>query len=215
MKNNIKESKKEINRRKLIDAAAKVFSENGYVETSIKNITDEAGMAVGSFYTHFTSKEDILAQIYEEISLLSVKTALEVCTDDKNVVKKFVMAMTCTICVYVKNKNLAKILLIKSMGINETFEKKQWEILNNINNFLTGILKHLKEEHDAIINDINICSVILSQSIFGVITNWLRDELKCDLKQVIFTLCTYNLRAMGISFSDEDVNEYIASEIKK
>jgi AcrR family transcriptional regulator len=45
-------------------AAQKVFLEKGYKSTNISDITNEAGMAVGSFYKYFKSKEELFLEIY-------------------------------------------------------------------------------------------------------------------------------------------------------
>ena len=59
------QNKKILKRKALINAGAKMFSEKGFTETSIKNITDEAAVAVGTFYTYFETKEELLIQIYD------------------------------------------------------------------------------------------------------------------------------------------------------
>jgi AcrR family transcriptional regulator len=43
----------------IINAAYKVFGENGFGSTTIKDIAREAGIAPGSIYNHFTDKEDL------------------------------------------------------------------------------------------------------------------------------------------------------------
>lgn len=45
---------------KIILAAKKEFSRVSFEETSIKNIVEDAGIARGSFYQYFESKEDLL-----------------------------------------------------------------------------------------------------------------------------------------------------------
>ena len=51
---------KRINRRNVLDAAARLFSEQGYQQTSTRQIAAAAGIKSGSIYHHFHNKEDIL-----------------------------------------------------------------------------------------------------------------------------------------------------------
>ena len=50
-------------RQRLLTAARDVFEERGFPDTRITHITDAAGVAYGSFYTHFTSKEAIFQEV--------------------------------------------------------------------------------------------------------------------------------------------------------
>ena len=54
------EEKKE----KLLAAAKELFSEQGFKATNVSQITKAAGMATGTFYLYFTSKEQIFMDIY-------------------------------------------------------------------------------------------------------------------------------------------------------
>ncbi|WP_250675516.1 TetR/AcrR family transcriptional regulator (plasmid) [Paraclostridium ghonii] len=204
------EKTKDLKRKIILKAAAKIFSEKGYIDSSIKEITNEASVSVGSFYSYFNNKEEILEQIYEEISDMSLKAASAASMSVKDsVVKKFTFAMTSAICTYINNKEFSKILFVKSMGINDLFEKKRWEILDKTNIYMKGILEHLNEFHSAGINDINITSVLLTNSLFGAITYWLNERFVSNFKDMILSLCTYHLRALNINFTDDEVNQYI------
>lgn len=48
----------------VIHVAIRLFSEKGYNSTSVEEIAKESGMAKGSFYKYFSSKEDLLLQIF-------------------------------------------------------------------------------------------------------------------------------------------------------
>lgn len=49
----------------VLDAAASLFAEKGYVATSMRDIAQQCGMLPGSLYYHFAAKEDLLVAVYE------------------------------------------------------------------------------------------------------------------------------------------------------
>lgn len=50
---------KETRKTELLDVASRLFYEQGYHATGIKQIIDAAGIAKGTFYSHFSSKEEL------------------------------------------------------------------------------------------------------------------------------------------------------------
>jgi AcrR family transcriptional regulator len=54
--------------RQLLDAAAEEFGEKGFHEASISQITQRAGVAIGSFYTYFDSKEEVFTALVRDLS---------------------------------------------------------------------------------------------------------------------------------------------------
>jgi AcrR family transcriptional regulator len=64
-------------REKLLNAAEKVFGKKGYFETSVVNITQEAGVGQGTFYNYFQSKKEIFDALIHEYSRQLRKTIKE------------------------------------------------------------------------------------------------------------------------------------------
>lgn len=54
--------------RAILDAAASEFGEKGFYESSIVGITTRAGVALGSFYTYFDSKDAIFRALVRDMS---------------------------------------------------------------------------------------------------------------------------------------------------
>lgn len=52
-------------RNRLIAAARVVFEREGYLDARLVDITKEAGLSTGSFYTYFASKEQVFAAVVE------------------------------------------------------------------------------------------------------------------------------------------------------
>lgn len=56
-------------RQALIDAARVVFEREGFLNARITDITSEAGVASGSFYTYFESKEAVFAALASQVEI--------------------------------------------------------------------------------------------------------------------------------------------------
>ncbi|MCG7408567.1 TetR/AcrR family transcriptional regulator [Paenibacillus sp. ACRRX] len=52
-------------KRQIMEAALALFAEKGYHDTSIQEIADRIGIAKGSIYTFFRSKEELMTTIFE------------------------------------------------------------------------------------------------------------------------------------------------------
>lgn len=61
-----RERQKAQTRNRVLEAARLLFSEQGYEAVTIRMIADEAGIAVGSVFTTFHSKSDVLSAIVVE-----------------------------------------------------------------------------------------------------------------------------------------------------
>ena len=51
---------------RILDAAQKVFAENGFHSSKVSQIAKEAGIADGTIYLYFKNKDDILILLFEE-----------------------------------------------------------------------------------------------------------------------------------------------------
>ena len=68
--------------RKLLDAAAEEFGEKGFHEASVSSITRRAGVALGSFYTYFDSKDALFRALVADMSEKVRTSARSALTDD-------------------------------------------------------------------------------------------------------------------------------------
>jgi AcrR family transcriptional regulator len=70
--------------RKLLDAAAEEFGEKGFHEASVSSITRRAGVALGSFYTYFDSKDALFRALVADMSEKVRTSARSALTDGMN-----------------------------------------------------------------------------------------------------------------------------------
>lgn len=62
----VRDDQKLATREKVLDAARDLFNEMGYDETTIRAIAERAGVSVGSVFTTFASKAEVLSHVMEK-----------------------------------------------------------------------------------------------------------------------------------------------------
>ena len=60
-------------KRKIFDAATRIVGKYGYAEASVARITEEAGVAQGTFYNHFENRQELLDQLLPKIGMDMVR----------------------------------------------------------------------------------------------------------------------------------------------
>jgi TetR/AcrR family transcriptional regulator, cholesterol catabolism regulator len=79
------ETKSARTRRRILDAAARVFREEGYANARLSDIAALAGIQTGSLYYHFDGREDLVAEILRlgiETSWAHVRAAVDALPTD-------------------------------------------------------------------------------------------------------------------------------------
>ncbi len=64
-------------RRKIYDAALQLFREKGFEETTMRDVAQEAGVALGAAYYYFSSKEAFVLAFYDEMQQGSHEAILQ------------------------------------------------------------------------------------------------------------------------------------------
>jgi AcrR family transcriptional regulator len=75
-----KPTKSEVSQKRVLDAAAKIFRDNGYAGTTMRAIADEADLKAGSIYYHYKSKDELISAVLDlgiHAVSDSVKSALD------------------------------------------------------------------------------------------------------------------------------------------
>lgn len=58
---------------RLVGAAAQLFAEKGYENTSVQEIVTAAGVSKGAMYHYFAAKDDLLHEIYHRLLALQIE----------------------------------------------------------------------------------------------------------------------------------------------
>lgn len=90
----MKGEKGEKRKHELLQIAYRLFLSKGYEETSIDEIIEEAGIAKGTFYYHFESKEALLEALINKMISEKVEQAKKITKAPLSVAEKAVAIIT-------------------------------------------------------------------------------------------------------------------------
>lgn len=81
-------------RTEILDVARQLFITKGFQKTSIEDILKQVGIARGTLYYHFSSKEEILRALISRITEQIVESATEIAQQDGPAVYKFLAVIS-------------------------------------------------------------------------------------------------------------------------
>lgn len=153
-------------KRKIFETSMKLFAEKGYDATSIEEITATVGVAKGTLYYHFSSKEEIFAFLVEEgVKLL--KNSISIKTDKlTNSIDKIRAIVLIQIKVLFKYESFMTIILSQIWGTDERSQLCKKYVFEYIQ-MIEEIVKEGIEKGEIIDADSNI----IASGIFGFISS--------------------------------------------
>ena len=149
-------------KRKIFETSMDLFAKKGYEATSIEEITSVVGVAKGTLYYHFSSKEEIFYFLIEE-GMKLLKNSIDIKTSKlENSIDKLKAIVLIQIKIIVKYENFISMLLSQIWG-QEPRNKNCREYVFEYINMIEDIIKEGMEKEELIIGD---SSAIASRNIW-------------------------------------------------
>jgi AcrR family transcriptional regulator len=138
-------------RQELLTAATRVFARLGYRAASISDIIAAAGVARGTFYLYFESKQDILLAVVDElreqqkvfIAQLSEEESL---TTHANLREQTRQGFLAWLRFYDQRRDALKILLREANLIDVDLEPKRAEVRRGVVDYLSKRIRRLQRQ---------------------------------------------------------------------
>ena len=151
-------------KRKIFETSMKLFAEKGYDATSIEEITATVGVAKGTLYYHFSSKEEIFTFLIEEgVKLLKNSIAIKTAKLE-NSIDKLRAIILIQIKILVKYENFMTIILSQIWGTDPRSQMCKSYVFDYIQ-MIEEIVKEGIEKGEIIEGDPNV----IASGIFGFI----------------------------------------------
>jgi TetR/AcrR family fatty acid metabolism transcriptional regulator len=174
----VKSERKSIDRRAVIlDAALRTFVKRGYPETKVAEIASEAGVAEGTLYNYFASKEDLLLALFDEkwgwiINEIRKKISR---LNDPN--RKLKAIFSLVVRMFKKNRQLAELFMVdikqSSVFLNNDTINRIVEFLDLIEEVLEEGKKKGTYRRDL---DTRVARMVIFGAAQGILLSWVLSE---------------------------------------
>ena len=162
-------------KRKIFETSMKLFAEKGYDATSIEEITATVGVAKGTLYYHFSSKEEIFNFLVEE-GMKLLKNSIEIKTSKfDNAIDKIKAIILIEIKVMAKYEHIITLILSQFWGTEQRNAFCKAYVLDYIKTIETIIEEGIKKGElppvDAKLLASSIFSLTYSMLVYKAQTN--------------------------------------------
>jgi AcrR family transcriptional regulator len=107
----------EVQKHRLFDAAAIVFSKVGYAEASAEAISRQAGMSKATFYEHFANKEECLVALFEYATAALLEELVAASRGaERNYEERHSAGLHAILQTFQDNPAMAQAILVETVG---------------------------------------------------------------------------------------------------
>lgn len=130
---------------RILKAAEEIFSKKGFIKARISEISQLAGVAEGTIYDYFESKEDLLLSIPEK-RLKDHVDALHETFQIKSPLRKLRRLVKYHFWLYLPNRNFLKVFLLDIQLNKRFYGSKAFELFQTYLNTIEDIIAEGKSE---------------------------------------------------------------------
>lgn len=191
------EATRDRRRRELLDVALRVFSERGYHETRIADLIEAAGVARGTFYLYFESKNAIFHELLDEL-LVRIRGSIvgvDLGEGAAPLREQLIATLERVLTVFEESPQLTAFVLRAAVGLDPEIDRKLSELYGRLHDFIAmsidnGIRLGLVRTTD---------TRIVSWAVLGSIKQLVEvliDKRERDLRAMAAALVDYNLAGL-------------------
>lgn len=194
-------------REQLLEAAALVFSEKGYRNASVSDVVERANVARGTFYNHFSSKQDVFLELIERYfdefagilrdSHDRLKKALDDRTDPLQAWRDSALAV---LSYHSKHPALTAVVYREAMGLDENFSKRVEELQGFARKTMADEFRMLSDRGMIIPADPDLVSTMVNGAVVNIIMEYIILPRKpVDLELLAGEVVRFHARALASS----------------
>lgn len=181
----------------IFESAIRIFSDCGYRGATMDDIASNAGLAKGTLYYHFTSKEEIFNFIVEEGIQILQNQVLEIQKIDTNPIEKLIKISEVQLSFLYGYTDFFKVVMSQLWGN----EKRQYELRHKIRQYIKEIEVNIKRAIDEERIEFGDSELMAYQFFGSLCTAAVYESIhieKVDLDNIIRKTVEFTLKGLGI-----------------
>jgi AcrR family transcriptional regulator len=185
-------------RSALLVAARTVFERDGFVNTRITDIAETAGVAHGSFYSYFASKEEIFRAVVAELQAELTRTRTERSQEESTVWSSVLDANRRYLNTWQSHTDLMRLwedVAILDDEIKSTFDETRQAFVERAEVAMTRMQKAGLVEPDV---DVRVASFALTAMVSRFAYVWFTRQYPHDFEHAAEQLTRLWLNALGV-----------------
>jgi AcrR family transcriptional regulator len=192
------QERKQLRRRRILEASVKVFSRKGYRDAVVDDIAAESATSKGGVYFHFPSKQAIFLALLDEIGGLLYRKVEAAMEREPDPIARGDAVLLTVLRTFSEHRALARLFLVEAVGASREFHGA---LVKMHDEFASLIKRHLD---DALARgaippiDTTITSVAWFGAVNEVTTRWLLTSTPKHLEDAYPTLRVLLARSVGI-----------------
>lgn len=184
-------------KRSIFESAIKVFSNSGYTGATMDEIASMAGVAKGSLYYHFKSKEELFYFIIEEGIELIHKEVQDAVAKVENPFERIKVSAKVQLRYVYENKDLIKVIMSQLWGMEKRNEllrvKIKFLLDESAKKFEAAINEGFIEKADPMFLSYSFIGMMFSSALYELL-----NEDDYDYDTVVEKFMTYLQYGIGV-----------------
>jgi TetR/AcrR family transcriptional regulator, fatty acid metabolism regulator protein len=195
---------------RILEAAVKVFAEQGFFQSTIAQIAKEAGVADGTIYLYFKNKDDILVQFYEYKTRQVFERFRESVDHARTAIEKLRNLVRTHLEEFQKDPYMAMVYQVETHQQRQVAQEPIKAMSKMYRDVIDEVVE-LGQQEGTIRRNLYMGLVkrLINGAVDEVINAWIHTGRTYDLVTMADPLVDLFIRGMGTSQVNQDIQENI------
>jgi TetR/AcrR family fatty acid metabolism transcriptional regulator len=187
-------------RRRILDAAVRVFARKGYFAARVSDVARKAGVADGTIYLYFRSKEDLLVRLFDEVMSVHVEEARAAVRALPSAPERLLAIAERHLAVLGANRDLAAVFQVELRQSTRFMERFTASWLRDYFALLDEVIEQGQRD-GSLRADVSrkLAAKVLFGALDETVTSWLLSEKRYPLKGQAAPVVDLFLRGAGVA----------------